>query len=75
MAQAISRDKEALGEYADEGYYLKEYGDHDVTVCFKEKELATFSQVAATREELQAVCKRHQDRLNGNSAPSEILHS
>jgi len=35
-------------------------------VCYKDdgvKELAAFSQNGATREELQAVCARHHERL------------
>lgn len=64
---AMIRDKEALGEYADAGYYLKEYDDHVVTVCFKEQELAAFNQGAVIPAELQAVCLRHKNRMNGNS--------
>lgn len=64
----MGKDKQALGEYADEGYRIQEYDDHVVTVCFKDKELAAFSQVGTTPEALQAVCKRHKDGINGNPA-------
>ena len=60
---AMIRDKEALGEFADGGYHLKEYDDHVVTVCFKEQELAAFNQGLATPEALRAVCQRHEARL------------
>ena len=73
MAQ-ITRDKEILGDYADEGYYLREYADHVVTVCFKDeaKELAAFSQTLATPEALRAVCQRHKDRTNHNLGIGQI---
>ena len=63
MAQV--KDKEILGDYADQGYYLKEYSDHVVTVCYKDdsEELAAFNQTIATPEKLQAVCERHHARL------------
>jgi len=59
-------DKQALGEWADQGYFLKAYDDHIITVCYKDgesKELAAFNQTQATPEELQAVCRRHHERL------------
>ena len=59
-------DKEILGKWADEGYFVKEYADHVVTVCYKDsgvKELAAFNQTAVTRDQLQAVCERHHARL------------
>jgi len=58
-------DKAILGEYADEGYYLKEYADRVVTVNYKDQELAAFAETAKTTtpEQLRDVCKRHQARL------------
>ena len=56
-------EKEILGEYTDQGYWLKEYEDHVITVGYKDKEIAAFSQVSATPEMLKGVCERHQARL------------
>jgi len=60
------KDKPILGEWADQGYFLKEYVDHIVTVCYKDdgtKELAAFEQTQATPEALQKVCERHHAQL------------
>ena len=59
-------NKQALGEWADQGYFINEYADHVVTVCYKDdtdRELAAFEQTKATPEALQDVCKRHHERL------------
>lgn len=59
---------EALGDWADKGYYLKEYADDVVTVCFKDKELAAFHQTKATPEKLQDICSRHHVRITQEEA-------
>ena len=56
-------EKQILGEYVDQGYWLKEYEDHIITVGYKDKEIAALSQLGATPEVLRDVCKRHQERL------------
>jgi len=61
----MNGDNGVLGEYADQGYWLKEYDDHVVTVGYKDKEIAAFSQTVATPEMLKGVCNRHQARLRG----------
>ena len=60
----MNGDKEMLGEYADQGYWTKEYDDHVITVGYKDKEIAAFSQIAATPEALQRACSNHQKRLH-----------
>lgn len=62
----MNNDYEILGEYAKQGYFLKEYADHTITVCYKDngsKELVAFDQSLATPEALQDVCRRHQMQL------------
>jgi hypothetical protein len=59
-------NKRILGEWADQGYFLKAYPDHTVTVCYKDDgidELAAFEQTLATPEMLQKVCQHHHARL------------
>ena len=56
-------EKEILGEYADQGYWLKEYEDHVITVGYKDKEIAAFSQMSATPEMLKGAAERHQAQL------------
>jgi len=55
----------ALGEYANQGYYLKEYDDHVVTVNYKNVEIAAYPQttVATSPEALRDCCQRHQVAL------------
>lgn len=62
-------EREILGEYADQGYWLKEYDDHIVTVGYKDKEIAAFPQMATTPEMLKGACERHQARLR---EPAEV---
>jgi len=64
-------EKEILGEWADKGYWLKEYADHVVTVGYKDKELAAFPQTAPTTTPgaLKSVCQRHEERLR---EPAEV---
>ena len=52
-----------LGEYADQGYWFKEHDDHVVTVGYKDKEIAAFSQIGATPEALRDACQRHMGRM------------
>jgi hypothetical protein len=62
----MSNNREILGDWVDQGYFVREYGDHIVAVCFKDnggKELAVFNQTEATQEDLQDVCRRHHARL------------
>jgi hypothetical protein len=59
-------NREILGDWVDQGYFVREYDDHIVAVCYKDngsKELAVFNQAEATPEALQDVCKRHHARL------------
>ena len=61
----MSNDSEMLGEWVNQGYFLKEYYD-DILVCYKDngsRELASFNQNLATPDALQDVCKRHQATL------------
>jgi len=55
----------ALGEYTNQGYYLKEYDDHVVTVNYKDAEIAAYPQqaVTTTPEALRDCCRRHQTAL------------
>ena len=53
-----------LGEYADEGFKLREDGE-DVELCFKDKFIAYFSQVGTTVENIRGNCQRYLDSLNG----------
>ena len=54
-----------LGEYVNQGYYLKEYDDHVVTVNYKDAELAAYPQtaVATAPEALRDCCRRHQKAM------------
>ena len=54
-----------LGEYADEGFKLREDGDHTVELCFKDKVITYFSQVGTTVENIRGNCQRYLDSLNG----------
>lgn len=56
-------NREILGDWVDEGYWTKEYDDHVVTVGYKDREIAAFSQSAATPDALQRACAQHQKRL------------
>ncbi len=64
-------ESEILGEYASQGYWLKEYVDHVVTVNYKEKEIGAYPQTAVTTdpEALRACCRRHLARL---AEPAEV---
>jgi hypothetical protein len=57
------KDKQILGRWADEGYFVREYDDHVVTVGYKDKEVAAFSQTGVTSNDLQRVCERHHSQL------------
>lgn len=62
----MNNDSEMLGEWANRGYFIKEYADHTVTVCYKDngsKELAAFNQNLASQEVLRDVCRRHHETL------------
>ena len=53
--------REMLGEYANHGYYIREYEDAYV-LCFKGREFAAYSKLA-TAETLQEGCRRYEARL------------
>ena len=61
--------RELLGEWVDKGYWLKEYDDHILTVGYKDKEVAAFSQIGALPELLRDVCQRHEAKLR---KPAEV---
>jgi len=67
-----SIELEILGEYADEGYWLKEYDDHVITVGYKDMEIAAFSQAVATPEALREACARHMARMINPVGVSEL---
>ena len=55
---AISVTTQALGEFAEMGYYLRENGDHIVELLFKDSHVDYFGQVGVTPESLQNSCRR-----------------
>lgn len=55
---AISVNAEALGEFTEMGYSLREYGDHIVELLFKGSHVDYFSQIGATPKALQDSCRR-----------------
>ena len=58
-AQAIATDTKLPTALTDLGYWRKEYGDHIVTVGYKDEEIAAFSQSTVTAEEMTNVAIRH----------------
>ena len=68
----MNRDNGILGEYADQGYWVKEYDDHVIAVGYKDKEIAAFSQIGTTPEMLQAACKRHMAQLTNPVRVAEL---
>ena len=56
-------DDRRLGKWADDGYLLKEYPDHAITIEYKGKEIAAFFRPFITDQELQDACERHHVRL------------
>lgn len=62
----MNNDSEILGEWANQGYFLKEYADHTVTVCYKDngsRELAAIDRDIITPDIAQGICERHQGKL------------
>jgi len=68
----MNGDNGILGEYADQGYWVKEYDDHVVAVGYKDKEIAAFSQTSATTEALRDACQRHMGRMVNPVGASEL---
>lgn len=57
-------ENQILGEYASQGFSLEECdGDHTIVLWFKDTMVAAFSQLGATRESIQDICKRHLEKL------------
>jgi hypothetical protein len=68
----MNGDNGILGEYADQGYWVKEYDDHIVTVGYKDKEIAAFSQIGTTPEMLRDACKRHMVQLTNPVGAADL---
>jgi len=61
----MANNSEILGEWADQGYFLKEYWEQ-ITVNYKDdgsREIAAFDRGVITPEAAQLVCKRHNATL------------
>ncbi len=52
---------EALGEYRDLGFSIKEPDAHTIEVYFKDKRIAVYFQMKVTIETLRAGCKNYVD--------------
>lgn len=50
---------QGLGEFARRGFTLEHPDDHVVLLMHDGHRVATFSQIGATQESLQAECARH----------------
>ena len=62
MAQ-VTKDKEILGDYADQGFTLEESQDDILELYFKDNMIAVFSQLGATQRSIRQTCKRFITRL------------
>lgn len=54
---------EILGEYADEGFHVEEPDDDVLTLYFKDRMVAAFSQLGATQRSIRNACKRFMGRM------------
>lgn len=70
--KVMSNDYEVLGEYADQGFWFREYSDDVITIGYKDNEIAAFRQTAATPEILQDACKRYMKKLTSPVGFAEL---
>lgn len=68
---SFNNNGESLGEWAKQGYFLRECEDNDIGVFYKDdgsRPLAVFDISVATPEAYQIVCKRHNAIMGGGVA-------
>jgi len=61
----------ALGEYAEQGFSLKEVGDHILELSFKGKGIANFSSSGATFDGIKEECQDYLRLLKENDDDKE----
>jgi hypothetical protein len=55
----VPQEAQPLGEFARRGFTLKHPDSHVVELHHEDEVVASFSQLGATKESLQAECARH----------------
>lgn len=63
-----------LGEWEAKGFSSKEYGDHLISIYFKDTHIANFNQSTATSEVMQDFCSTYWAGLQrANCMASQVV--